>query len=41
MAKSVDQYLAAHAHWLHILKPLRDLLQESELEETVKWGAPV
>ena len=42
MAKTVDDYLRHHdPSWGHILRPLRQLLLGTELEETVKWGAPV
>ena len=38
MAKTVDEYLNKHATWSHILQPLCQLLRESGLQETVKWG---
>ena len=41
MAKTVDEYLSSHADWAPVLGPLHRVLQDSELEETVKWGAPV
>ncbi len=41
MAKTVDEYLEEHAEWSAVLEPLRTLLRDSELDETVKWGAPV
>ena len=41
MAKSVDQYLANHAEWAAVLTPLARVLRATELEETIKWGAPV
>lgn len=37
---SVDAYLAAHPEWADALVALRDVLGTTELEETVKWGAP-
>ena len=41
MAKSLDDYLAAHADWAQVLEPLARVLRATELEETIKWGAPV
>ena len=38
--KSVDDYLASVKAWRDELTMLRDLLRESGLEETIKWGAP-
>ncbi|GIV31099.1 MAG: hypothetical protein KatS3mg029_0450 [Saprospiraceae bacterium] len=38
---SVDEYIARHAEWEEALTALRNLLQRTELEETLKWGAPV
>lgn len=39
-AKSVEQYIA-DSSWQEPLTSLRTLLLETELEETLKWGAPV
>ncbi|MHC5064920.1 MAG: YdeI/OmpD-associated family protein [Planctomycetota bacterium] len=39
-AKSVDQYLKIHPEWKAALVKLRKILEDTELEETVKWGAP-
>ena len=41
MTKTVEEYMQKHSEWSHILDPLRALLLDSELSETVKWGAPV
>ncbi len=38
--KTVPEYLEAHAEWRSVLDRLRAVMTESELEETVKWGAP-
>ena len=38
--KSVDAYLAAHPEWADALVALRGILTATELQETVKWGAP-
>ena len=38
--KTVPEYLEAHAGWRTVLDRLRAVVTESELEETVKWGAP-
>ena len=37
---SVDDFIARHPQWQAQLKQLRGLLQATELEETIKWGAP-
>jgi uncharacterized protein YdeI (YjbR/CyaY-like superfamily) len=39
--KSVEEYIATHANWESELAALRALLLNTELEETIKWGAPV
>jgi len=38
---TVDQFLAATKEWKAELSELRAILRTTELEETVKWGAPV
>ena len=38
--KTVDEYLAKHGEWEAELSKLRKILNATELEETVKWGAP-
>ena len=38
--KSVDDYIAGAEHWQVELIRLREILQSTKLEETVKWGAP-
>ena len=39
-AKTVDDYIAAHKEWQDGLVILRELLNTTELSETIKWGAP-
>ncbi|MEM7203159.1 MAG: YdeI/OmpD-associated family protein [Planctomycetota bacterium] len=39
-ATTVDEYLEQHGEWRTALRKLRRLLRATELEETVKWGAP-
>tara|TARA_R110002012_G_scaffold87203_2_gene215894 strand:- start:58 stop:651 length:594 start_codon:yes stop_codon:yes gene_type:complete len=39
--KSVDQYIETHPSWEQELNSLREILQNTELEECIKWGAPV
>lgn len=39
-AKTVDEYLDANEQWKPILEKLRHILKSTELEETIKWGAP-
>ena len=42
MAKiTVDDYLEKHAKWRDLLSRLRAICLDTELEESVKWGAPV
>lgn len=36
----VDEYIEKHPEWAAELNLLRQLLAETELEETIKWGAP-
>ena len=38
--KSVDDYIASADHWGDELASLRAVLLRTELEETIKWGAP-
>lgn len=38
--KTVDDYIEAKSQWSEELSVLRDIFLETELEETVKWGAP-
>lgn len=40
-AKSVDEFIVNHPNWEEELKQLREILNSTELEETVKWGGPV
>jgi uncharacterized protein YdeI (YjbR/CyaY-like superfamily) len=39
-ARSVDGYIADATHWQSELKRLREILVSTDLDETVKWGAP-
>ena len=43
MAKitSVEAYIEHHSHFGEAVKVLRDIINTTELEETIKWGAPV
>ena len=38
--KTVDDYIEGAANWRDELRQLRKILTSTELEETVKWGAP-
>jgi uncharacterized protein YdeI (YjbR/CyaY-like superfamily) len=40
-ASSVDEYISMGGEWQQSLMLLRELLQSTSLEETVKWGMPV
>lgn len=37
---SSEKYLANHEEWRDVLVCLLDILRNSELEETIKWGIP-
>jgi len=39
-AKTVDEYIAKSDSWRDELKRLREILNDTPLEETVKWGMP-
>ncbi len=39
--KTVDEYFASNMHWKYELNKLRNIIIKTELNETVKWGAPV
>lgn len=39
-AKTVDEYIEGSEKWGPALAKLREILRKTELEETVKWGAP-
>ncbi|QDV45485.1 hypothetical protein Enr13x_53640 [Stieleria neptunia] len=38
--KTVDEFIAGSESWQDELKRLREILRSTELDETVKWGAP-
>ena len=37
---SVEEYIEVNAHFAEELTILRDILNSTELEETLKWSAP-
>ena len=39
--KTVEDYIAGNGEWTEALEKLRSILLDTEMEETVKWGAPV
>ena len=39
-AKTVDEYVENAPHFADILEKLRKVLASTDLEETIKWGAP-
>jgi uncharacterized protein YdeI (YjbR/CyaY-like superfamily) len=41
MMDKIDNYIQKHPKWANALNRLRELLQQTEMEETIKWGAPV
>ncbi|TDU39615.1 uncharacterized protein YdeI (YjbR/CyaY-like superfamily) [Gelidibacter sediminis] len=40
-ATTVDEYIELYSHYGEALKTLRQLITSTELEETLKWSAPV
>ena len=38
---SVEEYIEVHSKWADALTLLRDIITSTELEETLKWSAPV
>ncbi len=38
--KSVDQYVQSAEHWSEEIKRLREILQSTGLDETLKWSTP-
>jgi uncharacterized protein YdeI (YjbR/CyaY-like superfamily) len=40
-SKTADEYILIKKQWENELKKLREIIQKTELEETIKWGAPV
>ena len=38
--KNVEEYIEVHEYWQTELRQIREMLQETILEETIKWGAP-
>lgn len=39
--KTIDEYISQSGEWEEALLLLRELMLDTRLEETVKWGAPV
>ncbi len=39
-SQKIDTYIEKHSQWKSQLKMLRDIFQQTELKEEVKWGAP-
>jgi uncharacterized protein YdeI (YjbR/CyaY-like superfamily) len=39
--QTVDDFIAGHEKWQSGLKTLREILLDTELEEGLKWGAPI
>ena len=37
---NIEKFIAKHKEWEKILSALRSILQETEMEETIKWGVP-
>ena len=38
---TVEEFIQKHSQWESQLKTLRSILKETDLEESIKWGAPV
>lgn len=39
--QSAEEYIAAHPGWEEELRMLREMILSTDVEETIKWGAPV
>ncbi|MFD1096612.1 YdeI/OmpD-associated family protein [Salegentibacter chungangensis] len=39
--KNVEEYIDRHPNWQEELKILREMMLDTPLEETIKWGGPV
>lgn len=39
--KSVEEYIGGHPGWENELRELREMILSTEVDETIKWGAPV
>ena len=39
--QSAEEYIAAHSTWEKELRELREMILTTDVEETIKWGAPV
>ncbi|NJW54004.1 YdeI/OmpD-associated family protein [Salinimicrobium oceani] len=39
--KSAEEYIGAHPSWESELRDLREMILTQDVEETIKWGAPV
>lgn len=39
--KNAEEYIENHGHWKKELESLQKLIRSFDLEETIKWGAPV
>ncbi|WP_029037757.1 YdeI/OmpD-associated family protein [Salinimicrobium xinjiangense] len=39
--QSAEQYIVAHPSWEKELRELREMILSTDVEETIKWGAPV
>ena len=38
---SVEEYIENHEQWINTLTVLRTIINSTEMEETLKWNAPV
>ena len=38
--RSAEAFLEKHPQWQDVLVPLRKMLLQTELNETIKWGVP-
>ncbi len=38
---SVEEYLEVHSNWTKALTTIRNIINSAEVEETLKWSAPV
>ncbi len=39
--QSIEEYIKANIKWYEALTILRDIIKSTDVEETIKWNAPV
>ncbi len=39
-SKSIEEFIDNHPEWVNEIQVLRDIMNTTEMEETIKWGVP-